>query len=227
MTEPKQVKPLFVYEAEAEAFKAKALLHKTQAKREQLAVDASKIELDKKKEIRTAELAENKYHHVLHFNSSVNEQSAKAAIDTLARWMRTEPGCDIEIIFSSPGGSVVDGMALYDYIQYVRTAGHKVTTACLGMAASMAGILLQAGDTRVMFKESWLMIHEASFGASGKTGEVEDRLEWVKKVQNRILDIFAERAKISRATIKRNWSRKDWWISSDEALKAGLVDEVR
>ena len=55
----------------------------------------------------------------------------------------------------------------------------------------MAGILLQAGDIRIMGAESWLMIHEISFGASGKIGEIEDTVEWVKKIQERVVKIFA------------------------------------
>ena len=71
------------------------------------------------------------------------------------------------------------------------------------------------------------MIHEASFGSSGKTSEVEDRVEWVKRVQERILDIFAARSHMTKRAIKTKWARKDWWLSSDEALKAGFVDAIR
>jgi ATP-dependent protease ClpP protease subunit len=95
------------------------------------------------------------------------------------------------------------------------------------MAASMAGILLQAGHQRIMGRESWLMIHEASFSASGKTGDVEDTVEWVKAMQERILNIFATRSKMTKSALKRKWTRKNWWISSDEALKLGFVDEIR
>lgn len=73
------------------------------------------------------------------------------------------------------------------------------------------------------------MIHRAAFGASGKTFEVEDEVEWVKRVERRILELFVQRTngRLSAAKIKRNWDRKDWWITSDEALELGLVDEVR
>jgi ATP-dependent protease ClpP protease subunit len=91
----------------------------------------------------------------------------------------------------------------------------------------MAGILLQAGDVRIMGKESWLLIHQVSFGASGSFGEVEDTTKWVDRIQDRVLDIFASRSKMSKAQIKRKWNRTDWWISSDEALKLGFVDETR
>jgi ATP-dependent Clp endopeptidase proteolytic subunit ClpP len=163
-------------------------------------------------------LADDYYMRVYRFTTDVSAASAAKCMGTLALWSRLTPECDIEIVFNSPGGSVVDGMALFDFIQDIRDKGHIVTTSCLGMAASMAGILLQAGDKRTMGRQSWLMIHEASFGAAGKIGEVEDTYEWVKRVQDRILDIFAERSNLDRAELAQNWLRKDWWLSSDEAL---------
>jgi ATP-dependent Clp endopeptidase proteolytic subunit ClpP len=144
----------------------------------------------------------------------------------LAIWHRLEPGSDIEIIFTSPGGDVISGLALFDYIQELRASGHKVTTKAQGYAASMASILLQAGDVRVMNAEAWLLIHEASFGAGGKLGEVEDTVEWVKKVSKRIKDIYAKRSSLTAPQIEQRWRRKDWWIDADEALKLGFCDEI-
>lgn len=172
-------------------------------------------------------LATDRYHHIYTFNGAVNDSSVRQCMTMLTNWMRKNAGCDIEIVFNSPGGSLVDGMALYDFIQLIRSKGHKVTTSTLGMAASMAGILLQAGDVRVMGSQSWLMIHEASFGAGGKIGEVEDVVEWVKMVQERILDIFAARSTMTKPQIRSKWKRKDWWLDSDAALAAGFIDEIR
>jgi ATP-dependent protease ClpP protease subunit len=90
----------------------------------------------------------------------------------------------------------------------------------------MAGILLQAGDVRVMNAEAWLLVHEASFGAGGKLGEVEDTVEWVKKVSKRVKDIFAKRSNLSSSQIESRWRRKDWWIDADEALKLGFCDVI-
>jgi ATP-dependent Clp protease protease subunit len=153
--------------------------------------------------------------------------SVAVVMDKLYEFKELNPTEPVEFIINSPGGSITDGLALYDFISHLRADGMPVNTLALGMAASMGGVLLQAGSTRVMSKESWLMLHEASFGATGKTGVIEDKVEWVKKVQDRLLDIFASRSTMSRAAIKAKWTRKDWWLSSDDALKAGLVDEVR
>ena len=91
----------------------------------------------------------------------------------------------------------------------------------------MAGILLQAGDYRWMGHQAWMMIHRAAFGAIGKTFEIEDEVAWIKRIEDRILEIFEKKSSLTRTKIKRNWDRKDWWISSDEALEMGLIDEIR
>lgn len=170
---------------------------------------------------------------VFRFTKQVNEQSVNECMVALGAWHRENPECEIEILFDSPGGSVVDGMHLFDYIIDLRDTGHKIDTRTRGMAASMAGILLQAGEKRIMGPQASLMLHEASFGAQGKMGDVEDTVEWVKQVQERILDIFAARCsatdapkKLSKTQLRNRWRRKNWWLSASDALAYGLVDEI-
>ena len=174
-------------------------------------------------------LASDRYHHSYQFVSAVNDNSVANCIDRLMRWDRQEPECPMEIIFNSPGGSVIAGMALFDFIAALSLRGggsHQITTLGLGYAASMAGILLQAGDKRRMGKQAWVLIHEISFSAIGKIGEVEDTTEWAKRICKRVVDIFAERSHMKKSYIEAHWKRKDWWISSEECLKLGIVDEV-
>lgn len=207
-------------QAETHKAEAEALLHE-EVRREQ-AVAARQVERVEKET-----LAADKFHQVYVFDTPVMDGSVSACIKQLTTWMRNNPASEIEIIFNSPGGSIVAGMALFDFIQMLRIKGHKVTTTALGMAASMAGILLQAGDVRVMGKESYLLIHEASFGAIGKVGEVEDTVALIKMMLTRVKNIFAARSHLSAKQIENRWRRKDWWLDSDEALKLGFVDEVR
>lgn len=173
------------------------------------------------------ELAADEHHLFYPFVGEVSSKSVDACMDQLTIWMRTRPGEPIEIQFNSPGGSVVDGLALWDFIQTLKVKGHHITTSAIGYAASMAGILLQAGDARVIGRESWLMIHETSFGVYGKFGEVADRTDWIKRVQLRILDIFASRSTLSAEEIGDLWERKDWWLDSTECLELGFVDQIR
>lgn len=226
--------------AEAEEFRANA--KKSLAEAEQLKYQAIQDRIDAEKAERAVneELAGNKYHKKYHFTTAVESKSTQILMDQMTTWSRQEPGCDMEIVFSSPGGSVIDGMALFDFIQGLRNAvpKHKITTGAIGYAASMAGILLQAGDVRWLGREAYILIHEVSFGAGGKIGEVEDEVKFVKKIQSRVIDIFETRCKeagkngtaskpLSAAQLKEKWSRRDWWIDSTEALMWGLIDEVR
>jgi ATP-dependent Clp endopeptidase proteolytic subunit ClpP len=216
---------------EAETAAARAGAAHTDAEARKAAAEATTAELAAAKAARleAAALASDEHNHVYRFVGTVSGASVAACIKQLTEWTRTDPDCDVEIVFTSPGGSIIDGFVLFDFVRSLSHAGHKVTVGCLGMAASMAGILLQMGDHRWVGSEGWVMIHRAAFGASGKTFEVEDEVEFVKRIEKRIVAIFEARTggKLTAARIKRNWDRKDWWIESEKALELGLVDEVR
>lgn len=216
-------------EIEATVAKLRAEAAKAEAETRKALADAEKAEVsaEKEREKRTKELAGDDYHRVYRFNGSVESASTKTCMAQLTEWSRLDPGCSIEIIFSSPGGSIIDGMALFDFTQQLRAKGHHITSGTVGMAASMAGILLQIGDKRWMGHQSWLMIHRAAFGIQGQTFDVEDRVKWIKRIEDRILDIFVSRSNLTKRKIKGNWDRKDWWITSEEALGMGLIDEIR
>lgn len=208
--------------AEAEAKQAEAEARRIDAEARQSELDAWAVERNTQKKLATDE--EN---HLYRFDGEVSKQSVNRCITKLTEWSRLDPKCDIEIVFSSPGGGIISGFELFDFIQDLRCRGHKITTGSLGYAASMAGILLQAGDVRWIGHQSWMMIHRAAFGAIGKTFEVEDEVKLVKRIEHRILDVFVSRSNLSKTKIQRNWNRKDWWITADECIEMGLVDELR
>ena len=224
--------------AEGDFFAAQAEAQRQLARKDSALADEYELrqnDLRFKDSLRTAG---NLHHGVVYFPDAVMPASVEACIGHLDFFHRTKPGDQMEIIFTSPGGDVISGMRLFDHITFLRAEGHKVNVGTRGVAASMAGILLQAGDTRWMGRESWVLIHQISAGVQGSFGDIEDRVKWFEMMQDRILDIFAARAKqageqgtashpITRRQLEKNWTRKDWWISSDECLKLGIVDEVR
>jgi len=114
------------------------------------------------------------------FYDEVSEDSVKNCLAELSSWSRRFPAKPIILILNSPGGEVIAGLALFDYILKLRSDGHHVTVIVLGMVASMGGILLQAGDTRVMGKYSQLLIHEVSAGTSGILPAMEDSVAFFK-----------------------------------------------
>lgn len=233
MTEPKTAvhpeQELAKFDAEAEAARALARKYAATARKEEAYAEQAEIGLRELKRQEKIELAKDFYHHVLHFDMMVNEVSVKQAIAQLTLWEREADGkpIHVEMILNSPGGDVFEGFALIDFLVGFRQRGNTVTTVALGMAASMAGVILQAGDKRVMGKNSFLLIHQAQFGAAGSYGEVQDRVKLVDMMQDRILNIFAARSSMKKPELAKKWKRTDWWIPSEEALKLGLVDEVR
>jgi ATP-dependent Clp protease, protease subunit len=177
--------------------------------------------------IHRRDLATAGEHRILTFYGEVGPTSVARALEELGLWARRDPGEPIKLIFNSPGGSVLDGLALFDYIRELQTSDHQITTVGMGMAASMGGILLQAGQKRVMGRNAYLLIHEVGGFSLGRLSEMEDEVAFAKRVQERLLDILAERSTLTKAQIRRNWRRKDWWLDADQALAAGFVDEVR
>ena len=173
------------------------------------------------------EAAEAHENRIYTFYGAVSASSVSPAIKALGEWHRRSPEAPIEIIFNSPGGNVLDGLALYDFIHELRHLGTPINTVTMGMAASMGGILLQAGERRIATKNALILIHEVSMGAGGKMSEIEDELAFGKKLQQKCLDILASRSTMTARQINTKWQKKDWWIDSDEALKLGFIDEVR
>jgi ATP-dependent Clp endopeptidase proteolytic subunit ClpP len=218
--------------AEAQKHEAERLLFEAQARRANEEAEVAAIVRRTKEREEKAELAKDTHHHVYVFDKSVSEGSVKECVNVLTRWSRQDPQCDIELQINSPGGSIFDGLALVDFLRDLEAKGHNITTLAFGMAASMGGVLLQVGTKRVMGANAMLLIHEGSLGAIGDFGQVEDRINLMKLFHDRILDLFVDRAQpinksTTKAFIKKNWARKDWWIPSHEALKLGFVDEVR
>lgn len=228
-------------EAELKKLEADAKVRKTEAEIliQQEALRQARYATSQMERAEKELLADDKYNHTFYFNTPVGESSVRSCMQRLSYWDRLDPKCSMEIVFNSPGGSVIDGLALFDYIQELKRGGHSITTKTRGMAASMAGILLQAGTERVMAKEAWMLIHEVSTMAIGKIGEIEDEVKFVKRIQDRVLKIFADGCAEAHkrdpkvhpkpftvSQLRKNWARKDWWIDSDEALEHGLVDRV-
>lgn len=216
-----------VNDAKVAALNAKARNLNAEAEQFETFTAKTKLDLERDQEKRAKEKVSDYENRVYRFHEGVDNSSSEKCRARLAEWHRLDPNCDIEIEFYSPGGSVHAGMALFDAIQELRRAGHEVTTSTVGYAASMGGILLQAGDHRVMGKESYILIHEVQAAALGTMGEIDDEVTFLKMIQKRILKIFEDRSNLTYRQLKNRWERKNWWLDSDEALKLGIVDEVR
>lgn len=162
----------------------------------------------------------------LYINDVVAGTSVDRWIDALQHWELRDPGEAITITINSPGGVVLDGLALYDTILRLRRKGHHITTRGTGMIASMATILMQAGDVRILDANSWFMIHEVSAGARGTTADMEDQIAFVKRLNDRLHSILAERSTLTKRQIHARTKKKDDWLNAEEAVALGFADRV-
>jgi ATP-dependent Clp protease protease subunit len=136
----------------------------------------------------------------------------------------TDPTKEIQIYFNSPGGSVHAGLGIYDTMQYITA---DVATICTGMAASMAAVLLTAGTKgkRSALKHSRVMIHQPMGGAQGQASDIEITAREIMKIKNELYAIIAEHSGQSIKQIEKD-SDRDYWMTSEEAVKYGMIDEI-
>lgn len=158
----------------------------------------------------------------------VYDESVIECTDMLSMWSKLDPGCGITVIMNSPGGEVFEGLALYDFFDDLKAQGHELTIVVRGIAASMAGILLQAGSPgkRLVGKHAHVMMHELADATSGKHSDMKDAVKFNDKLLARLIGILAERSVMSERQIKTRIDRRDWWLDSAEAVKLGFADAV-
>lgn len=164
--------------------------------------------------------------HIYTFYTAVMGSSVIKCMYTLDAWSRRAPGCEMTIIFNSPGGTVSDGFALFDFLRDLSNRGHKIVVKAYGMAASMGAILMQAGDERVMSKNSFMMIHEGQGGMEGSLAEMTDTIKLFNKFQDKAIDILTAKSTLSKSQITRLWKKTDYWMSAEEALEKGFIDRI-
>lgn len=130
---------------------------------------------------------------------------------------QTEP---INIYINSPGGSVMDGLAIYDTSEIIKA---PIRTVCTGMAASMAAVLMLMGKERCMTKRSRIMLHQPSGNASGNLEEIRITFEMIDSLKKELYDIVEEKTNLKDA---ENLFKFDKWYTAKEALEVGLVTEI-
>ena len=161
---------------------------------------------------------------IIMLSEEVNSTTASLIVAQLLYLEGQDPDKDISFYINSPGGSVTDGMAIYDTMQYIKC---DVSTICIGMAASMGAFLLSAGTKgkRLALPNAEIMIHQPSAGTQGQITDMAihlRRLEVIKKRMNRIL---ADNTGKDIETVTADCER-DNFMTAEEAVKYGLIDKV-
>lgn len=148
---------------------------------------------------------------------------------TLTRWLDYDADDKIVVVINSGGGNVSSGFAIYDWTESIKAQGADITTKCLGMAASMATLMLQLGGRRMASKNSLVMIHDISIERKGSmtSAQVRDQAELLGVMNDRYVQELASKSRLTEEQIQANIDRrKDWWLTADLALEAGFIDEI-
>ena len=161
---------------------------------------------------------------IVFLGEEVNATTASLVVAQLLYLEAQDPDKDIQFYINSPGGSVTDGMAIYDTMQYIKC---DVSTICIGMAASMGAFLLSGGKKgkRFALPNAEIMIHQPSGGAQGQATEIQIAAEHILRMRRRLNEMLAQNTGQSLDVIKVDTER-DNFMSAAEAKEYGLIDEV-
>ena len=164
---------------------------------------------------------------IILLHDEVNSATASVVVAQLLYLEGQDPDKDISLYINSPGGSVSDGMAIYDTMQYIKC---DVSTICMDMAASMGAFLLSAGATgkRIALANSEIMIQQPLISGGGISGQVTDiqiRSNYLQRTKERLNHILSQNTGKDYETICRDTER-DNFMTADEALEYGLIDKV-
>lgn len=161
---------------------------------------------------------------IIFLGEDVNEHTANVVVAQLLHLAYEDSKKDIKLYINSPGGTVYDGLAIYDTIQYIKP---DVMTIGIGLQASMGSFLLSSGTKgkRFALPNSRIMIHQPSSGTQGKITDQEITLREGLFLKQRLNEILAKNTGQKLAKIEKD-SDRDFWMGAEEAVKYGLIDEV-
>ena len=161
---------------------------------------------------------------IIFLGEEVTEGSANTIVAQLLHLANEDPDKDIQLYINSPGGSVYDGLAIYDTMQYIKP---DVQTIGIGLQASMGAFLLSSGakGKRFVLPNARVMIHQPSSGTQGMVTDQEISLRESVRMKELLAKVIAKNTGQKLEKVKADMER-DYWMSADEAVKYGLADAI-
>ena len=163
---------------------------------------------------------------IIFLSEEVNHVTASLVVAQLLFLESEDPDKEIYLYINSPGGSITDGMAIVDTINYIKC---PVSTICIGMAASMGAVLLASGakGKRLATPNAEILIHQPliSGGLAGQTTEIKIHADHMVKTREKLNKLLSEKTGQDLETIEKDTER-DNYMTAEEALKYGLIDEI-
>lgn len=161
---------------------------------------------------------------IIFLGSAIDDAVANTVIAQLLFLDSENKDQDIKLYINSPGGSVSAGLAIYDTMQYIKP---NVSTICVGMAASMAAVILAGGEAgkRLALPNSEMMIHQVMGGMEGQAADIKIHAEHILKVKEKLDKILVKHTNKTLSQIERDTDR-DKYMSSSDAIEYGIIDKI-
>lgn len=161
---------------------------------------------------------------IIFLGSAINDNVANAIIAQLLFLEKEDPTKDIDVYINSPGGSILDGMAIYDTMQHIKP---KVSTICVGLSASIATVILSGGTkgSRFSLPNSRILIHQPFGRAQGQASDIEILMREAKFHKEKIFQVLEKHTGTPYEKIAEDCQR-DFWMSPEDSLAYGLIDEI-
>jgi ATP-dependent Clp protease protease subunit len=161
---------------------------------------------------------------IIFIGSEINDQVANAIIAQLLFLEKEDSTKDIDLYINSPGGSVIDGLAIYDTMQLIKP---QISTICVGLAASMGAVLLAGGSAgkRYALPNAKIMIHQPWGGFRGQASDIEIHAREMLNTKKKLTEILAKHSGQTIKTVEKDTDR-DTFFTADEAKKYGLIDQI-
>ncbi len=161
---------------------------------------------------------------IIFLGGPIQDDVANVIIAQLIFLEHEDPKKDIKIYINSPGGVVTSGLAIYDTMQFIKP---DVSTICVGIAASMAAVLLGGGakGKRLILSNAEVMIHQVMGGAEGQASDIEINARHILKMKDTLNHILAEHTGQNIKKVEKDTDR-DYYMSSEEAQAYGIVDQI-
>lgn len=161
---------------------------------------------------------------IVFLGGEIDDDTANLVVAQMLFLEMEDPDQDIMLYINSPGGSISAGMAIYDTMHYVKC---EVSTVCVGMAASMGAFLLAAGakGKRKALPNAEIMIHQPLGGARGQATDIAIQAEQIMRIKRKMNELLSKHTGQTIKTIEKDVER-DHYMTADEALKYGIIDEI-
>lgn len=161
---------------------------------------------------------------IIFLNGEINSNSANIVVAQLLHLQAEDPNKDITMYINSPGGSIIDGLAIYDTMNFISC---DVSTVCVGVCASMGAIILSSGTKgkRYALENSEILIHQASSGTQGTVADMTIDMQHAINMNEKTKKILVKNTNQSYEKITNDINR-DYWLTSEQAVQYGLIDNV-